>query len=100
MLIGKVAPDGVLPAKVPKASAQKEVRQWLASRWFAPNALKRLAREEGIGGVYLPFWSYNSDSQSGYQGERGEYYYVTETSTDSEGTSMATSEAVSRACCS
>src|SRR5579864_5403975 len=35
-----IAPDGVLPAKVTKANAQAEVRQWLASRWFAPDALK------------------------------------------------------------
>jgi hypothetical protein len=80
-----IAPDGVLPVKVPKALAQKEVQQWLASRWFAPNALKKLAHQEGIGGVYLPFWSYDSDTSSSYQGERGEHYYETEWYTDSDG---------------
>jgi hypothetical protein len=69
-----IAPDGVLPVKVPKNLAQKEVQQWLASRWFAPNALKKLAHQEGIGGVYLPFWSYDSDTDSSYVGERGEHY--------------------------
>jgi hypothetical protein len=80
-----IAPDGVLPVKVPKALAQKEVQQWLASRWFAPNALKKLAHQEGIGGVYLPFWSYDSDTASSYRGERGEHYYETEWYTDSDG---------------
>src|SRR5205807_8668710 len=65
--------------------AQKEVQQWLASRWFAPNALKKLAHQEGISGVYLPFWSYDSDTASNYRGERGEHYYETEWYTDSDG---------------
>jgi len=80
-----IAPDGVLPVKVPKPLAQKEVQQWLASRWFAPNALKKLAHQEGISGVYLPFWSYDSDTSSSYSGERGEHYYETEWYTDSDG---------------
>jgi len=80
-----IAPDGVLPVKVTKATAQKEVQQWLSSRWFAPNALKKLAHQEGIGGVYLPFWSYDSDTASNYRGERGEHYTETEWYTDSDG---------------
>ena len=33
-----IAPDGLLPAKVPKEQAQTQVRDWLKTRWFAPNA--------------------------------------------------------------
>ena len=63
-----IAPDAVLPAKIPKEQAQAEVAQWLQSRWFAPNALKRMARQEGIAGVYLPFWDYDADTASQYTG--------------------------------
>ena len=80
-----IAPDCVLPAKVPKAAAQAEVRQWLQTRWFAPNALKRLAQQEGIGGVYLPFWTYDASTASVYTGERGEHYWETEYYTESDG---------------
>ncbi len=80
-----IAPDGVLPVKVTKNNAQVEVREWLQTRWFAPNALKRMAREEGIGGVYLPFWDYAAHTQSRYAGERGVYYWVTETYSESDG---------------
>ncbi len=83
-----IAPDAVLVFKLPQAAAQESVRRWLASRWFAPNALHRMAHpEHGIAGVYLPFWSYSTDTRSAYQGERGEYYYVTEEydETDSQG---------------
>jgi len=80
-----VAPDGLLPFKVPKDQAQTQVRAWLQSRWFAPGALKRLARQEGIAGLYLPFWSYDADTVSRYTGQRGENYTETETYTDSDG---------------
>jgi ribosomal protein S27E len=80
-----LAPDAVLPAKISKQQAQGEVRDWLSSRWFAPNALKTMARQEGINGVYLPFWSYDANTASDYTGERGEHYYETEYYTDDKG---------------
>ena len=80
-----IAPDGVLPARVPKNKAQAGVQQWLQTRWFAPNALKRMAHPDAVGGVYLPFWIYDCDTLSVYRGERGDYYYTTESYTDSDG---------------
>ena len=79
-----IAPDAVLPVKVTKSAAQAEVRQWLATRWFAPAALKRIAEPEGIGGLYLPFWTYAADTVSQYVGERGEHYFDTETYTEND----------------
>jgi len=80
-----VAPDGVLPAKIPQEAAQAQVRQWIQSRWFAPNALKRMARQEGIAGVYLPFWDYDADTLSQYRGARGQHYWESETYEESDG---------------
>ena len=77
-----IAPDGVLPFGVPKPGALERLQQWLKSRWFAPNALKRLARPEGLNGVYLPYWTYYCHTDSTYSGERGEHYYTTETYTE------------------
>ncbi len=80
-----LAPDGVLPARIPQDAAQAQVRQWLQTRWFAPNALKRLARQEGIAGVYLPYWDYDADTVSQYRGQRGQHYWETETVRDGSG---------------
>jgi len=80
-----IAPDGLLPAKVPKNNAQTQVREWLQSRWFAPNALKNMARQEAISGVYLPFWDYAADTRSQYRGERGDHYWDTEVYEESDG---------------
>lgn len=74
-----LAPEGVLPFRVTQDEATGGIRRWLASLWFAPGALKRLAAEEGVGGVYLPFWTYDAHAASSYTGRRGEYYYTTET---------------------
>jgi hypothetical protein len=80
-----IAPDGLLPAKVPKNNAQAQVRQWLQTRWFAPDALKRMAQQEAIAGVYLPFWDYAADTRSEYRGERGVHYWETEVYEESDG---------------
>jgi hypothetical protein len=93
-----VAPDAVLPAKVPGNAAQAGVRRWLATRWFAPNALQRMARQDGISGVYLPFWDYAADTESHYAGGRGEHYWDTEyyTETDSDGNTVQRSRQIQR----
>ncbi|HKP39242.1 MAG TPA: TFIIB-type zinc finger domain-containing protein [Pyrinomonadaceae bacterium] len=74
-----LAPGGVLPFRFTQKQADAGLRQWLQSRWFAPNALKQFAQPDSITGVYLPFWTYDTHTISYYTGERGEYYYVTET---------------------
>jgi ribosomal protein S27E len=85
-----IAPDAVLPVKVTKEAAQKEVKDWIASRWFAPNELQKMATQEGIGGVYLPYWTYAADTSSQYSGARGVHYWVTETytTTDNNGNTV------------
>ncbi len=82
-----LAPEGVLPFRVTRDAAHGSVGKWIGSRWFAPNALKRLAAHEGVGGVYIPFWTYDAYAASRYAGERGEHYYTTEhyTERDAQG---------------
>jgi DNA-directed RNA polymerase subunit RPC12/RpoP len=77
-----VAPEGLLPFRITQQQANEALKQWLASRWFAPNALKKFAYHDSIKGVYIPFWTYDANTNSNYTGERGEYYYVTESYTD------------------
>lgn len=80
-----ILPDAVVPFAVGKEAADGAYRKWLASRWFAPGDLKTRAKRDGLDGVYLPYWLYDSDSLTQYRGSRGEHYYETETYTDSQG---------------
>lgn len=86
-----LAPECILPFCVTQHQANAGLSQWLKSRWFAPNALKHFAQPDSIHGVYLPFWTYDTNTTSYYTGERGEYYYVTETyyERDSRGNQVA-----------
>jgi DNA-directed RNA polymerase subunit RPC12/RpoP len=74
-----ITPGGLLPFCITQQQASSDLRKWLSSRWFAPNDLKRFAQPEAIHGIYLPFWTYDTNTTTYYTGQRGEYYYVTET---------------------
>jgi DNA-directed RNA polymerase subunit RPC12/RpoP len=80
-----LAPEGILPFRITQQQAGVALREWLHSRWFAPNALKTLAQPDAIRGVYLPFWTYDTHTTSYYTGERGDYYYTTQTYYESDG---------------
>jgi ribosomal protein S27E len=82
-----ITPEAVLPFNINAKASTALLRKWLSSRWFAPNGLKKLAQQEGMQGIYLPFWSYDCQTHSDYRGDRGDHYYTTETytETDSEG---------------
>ncbi|HEY0544005.1 MAG TPA: hypothetical protein VGC91_01310 [Pyrinomonadaceae bacterium] len=93
-----LAPEGVLPFSITQPQASASLRQWLSSRWFAPNALKHFAQPDAINGIYIPFWTYDANTVSYYTGERGEYYYETETyyTTDSDGNQVQNERQVRR----
>ncbi len=84
-----LAPSGLVPFTVGRKAALTNLRDWLAFRWdwkdlkalFLPGKLKQLAQNKDLTGVYLPFWTYDTQTDSRYRGERGEHYYKTETYT-------------------
>ncbi|HEX3899139.1 MAG TPA: hypothetical protein VHW74_08195, partial [Mycobacteriales bacterium] len=55
--------------------------KWVKSRWFAPNALKKVGSTEALKGTYVPHWTYDAQTATDYTGERGVHYYTTETRT-------------------
>ncbi len=93
-----IEPEGVMPFTISQQQARQRIRQWIENRWFVPNALKQMAQQTGLQGVYLPFWTYDTYTVSHYTGMRGEYYYVTETytETDDDGNSSTRTERVQR----
>ncbi|WP_100448780.1 hypothetical protein [Glycomyces xiaoerkulensis] len=71
-----VAPEGVLPFKVDRPGARQALRDWVKSRWFAPNRFKHVHEAESLKSTYLPHWTWDADTRSKYTGQRGEHYYV------------------------
>ena len=73
-----IKPKSLLPFKVTRNEGQGSFSKWMSGLWFAPNSLKQMARQDGkLNGMYVPYWTYDSDTKSYYTGQRGEYYYVT-----------------------
>lgn len=73
-----VAPEGVLPFSVPPPQAVSNFNSWVGSLWFAPSALKTMASAEKLSSIYIPYWTYDAETSSDYDGERGDHYYETE----------------------
>jgi DNA-directed RNA polymerase subunit RPC12/RpoP len=76
-----IVPEAVLPFGVTQPTAKAAFRDWVRSRWFAPNALKKVGSTEQMKGTYLPHWTYDAVTTTAYTGQRGEHYWVTETYT-------------------
>lgn len=79
-----VKPHYVLPFIVPQQQAFTSFRTWLSKLWFAPSDLSKMVTNNArqFKGVYIPHWSYDADTTTDYDGSRGDYYYETETYTE------------------
>ncbi|PIE33559.1 hypothetical protein CSA56_10585 [candidate division KSB3 bacterium] len=77
--VKKLKPASLLPFNVDKNKSVSLFKQWLSSRWFMPNKVKKFARRGRLKGIYSPYWTYDASTTTHYTGEQGEYYYVTET---------------------
>lgn len=93
-----IAPAAVLPFALARDKANTAIRNWLGGLWFAPSGLQKLAQQDAVNGVYLPFWTYDAQTESQYTGQRGDYYYETEyfTETDANGRTVQRSRQVRR----
>ncbi|MCF6273927.1 MAG: primosomal protein N' (replication factor Y) - superfamily II helicase [Rhodobacteraceae bacterium] len=81
-LIRQIKPKGVIPFVLPEKEARAAMSAWLGKLWFAPNNLKEYARKgRKMQGIYVPYWTYDAQSESDYVGQRGTYYYVSQTYT-------------------
>jgi len=71
-----IHPESLLPFLILHKQAQEIFDNWIGSLWFAPSALKdKSKRDEKLTGIYLPYWTYDSQTETGYQGMRGTTYY-------------------------
>jgi len=73
-----IRPESLVPFAVDKKRANQEFSRWLATLWFRPNDLRRMAAVQDLGGVYVPFWTFDAHVDSSWTAEAGYYYYETE----------------------
>ncbi|MEO1536469.1 MAG: TFIIB-type zinc finger domain-containing protein [Pseudomonadota bacterium] len=72
----QIKPAAVLPFTLDEGAARAAMTRWLGSLWFAPNGLVEFARKgRKMSGVYTPCWTFDADTHSSYQGQRGTVYH-------------------------
>lgn len=69
--------DGVCTFQVEKDIAGKKLKDWVKSRWFAPNEFKARGVDGKFDGVYMPYYTFDAMTYTRYTGERGDAHYVT-----------------------
>lgn len=80
-----IKPGSLLPFKLTKEDGLQAFRRWIKKLWFKPSALAKQALTfDHFNGIYLPFFTYDTDTHTYYTGQRGEHYYITETYTTTE----------------
>lgn len=80
-----IRPESMVPFKLDKPAANKKFEAWLGELWFRPNDLKQMAKLQEMGGVYIPFWTFDAWVRSQWTADAGYHYYETEYYTDSDG---------------
>lgn len=77
-----IKPQALVPFALTEGQARDALSKWLGGLWFAPNGVLEYTRKgRAMNGIYVPFWTFDADSDSRYRGQRGDYYYETRTVT-------------------
>jgi hypothetical protein len=83
-----IRPQALLPFKISETQVREQIRRWYASKWLAPGKLKSRALVDRVGGVYIPYWTFDAQAVCPWEAEAGYYYYTTETYRDNQGRSQ------------
>ncbi len=77
-----IKPKGLLPFSLDEEAARDAMTEWLGKLWFAPNGLQEYARKgRKLEGIYVPYWTFDAETETDYTGQRGTVYYETRTVT-------------------
>jgi hypothetical protein len=84
--IDRIRPHALLPFKITRTQAIDAFKLWIKGLWFAPSSLKALAKDKAsqLSGIYVPYWTFDSQTTTWYSGERGDDYWEEESYTTTE----------------
>ncbi len=75
-----IKPGALLTFALDETAARAAMKDWLGSLWFAPNGLQDYARKgRRMQGIYVPYWTFDAQTNSAYTGQRGTVYYENRT---------------------
>ncbi|OCT16002.1 hypothetical protein A8709_10310 [Paenibacillus pectinilyticus] len=78
---GSIRPESVIPFHISREQATQAFNVWRKRKWFIPNAFKQRSVNSNLNGIYVPFWTFDTSTDSSYRVEIGVYHYRAETRT-------------------
>lgn len=66
-----LAPGGVCVFKLNAQQAGENFRTWIRKKWFCPRVAKQKAKPESFSGVYLPYWTFDTQTHTQYTASYG-----------------------------
>lgn len=72
-------PETMIPHKLSRERANELFVKWAKRRYFAPRAFRRAAHKPEMQGIYLPYFTYDSDMATSFSGQGGRRRIVTYT---------------------
>lgn len=66
-----IAPGGVVPFKVNEKQASEYFQKWIKRKFFCPKLAKESAKPKSFKGIYLPYWTFDTQTTSSFHGEYG-----------------------------
>lgn len=70
-------PDRVIPFKISNQMALENYKKWLKKKFYVPSKLKKDIPNPVQSGVYIPSWTFDTNSFSNYKGRLGKTYTTT-----------------------
>ncbi|MCQ2518212.1 MAG: hypothetical protein MJ119_05560 [Lachnospiraceae bacterium] len=66
-----MAPGGVVPFAITDEQASANFKNWIGKKFFCPKLAKESARPDSFKGIYLPYWTFDAQTDSKYEAQYG-----------------------------
>ncbi len=66
-----MAPGALVTFRLDSKMAADRFREWIGGKFFCPKLAKESAKPDSFQGLYLPFWTFDSQTYNSYSGEYG-----------------------------
>ncbi len=70
-----ITPTGIIPFTISKQEALDAFAQWIGKGFWNDSGLKKLALADELQGHYVPFWTFDCETDNNWQGYSGRHYY-------------------------
>jgi hypothetical protein len=71
-----VQPESLVPFVIDRQKSVEAYKKWLGSSWFRPANLSDKAAIAELKGIYVPFWTFDTEVVSNWQAMSGQHYFT------------------------